>query len=184
MESAHETNYQKLGAMLEKEAARVDEALRRFEEEKEETKKMCKNLIDGAYPSTLAQHCFTPPTHTEIQSLRDHTDKQMSAEVETLKAAQEEALGAVRAMAQETQIVSFSLAPHTPIRLIPSSCQACTSHLNNLKRKRDVLEGEEKDERAMKTAKFSKSQVAVSVVKVASVFTAGVIATWSALAFS
>jgi len=147
MESAHETNHEKLGAMLEKEAVRVDEVLRKFEEEKEETKKMCKDLID------------------EIQSLRDQTDKKMSAEVETLRAAQKEALDAVRAMTQETQI-------------------ACTSHLNNLKRKRDELDEEEEAERAMKRVKFARSQAATNVVKAVSIFTAGVIAAWSALAFS
>jgi len=133
--------------MLEKEAARVDEVLHKFEEEKEEMKEVFKLLTD------------------EIRSLRDKTDKQMSAEVGTLKAAQKEALDAVKTMTQETQI-------------------ACASHLNNLKRKRDELEEEEETERAMKTAKFCRSQVAAGVAKAVSVFTVGVIATWSALAFS
>ncbi|KAF9782468.1 hypothetical protein BJ322DRAFT_1111329 [Thelephora terrestris] len=144
MESAHETNYEKLSSMLEKEASRVDEVLRKCEEEKEEAKKTCKTLMD------------------EIQSLREQTDKHVSIEVEALKAAQKEALDAVRAMTQETQI-------------------ACASHLNNLKRKRDELEDAE---RATKTAKFTRNQVATDVVKAASIFTAGVITTWSALAFS
>ena len=125
MESAHETNYEKLSAMLEKEAARVDEVLHKFEQEKEETKKICKDLIDGTYAETLDQRCsiLKPHSaHTEIQSLRDQTDKQVSAEVEILKAAQKEALDAVRAMTQETQIVSFSLTPRTSMRLTPSFC--------------------------------------------------------------
>lgn len=147
MESAHETNYGKLSAMLEKEASRVDEVLRKCEEEKEEAKKTCKTLME------------------EMQSLREQTDKQMSTEVEALKVAQKEALDAVRVMTHETQI-------------------ACTSHLNNLKRKRDELEEEEEAERAMKMAKFSKTRVATNIAKGASIFTAGVIATWSALAFS
>ena len=189
MESAHETNHEKLGAMLEKEAARVDEVLRKFEEEKDETKKMCKNLIDGAHAdtNTLYQSCFILKerlAHTEIQSLRDQTDKQMSAEVEALKAAQKEALDAVRAMTQETQIVSSSLTPHTNVRLTATSCQACTSHLNNLKRKRDELEEAEEADRATKMAKFTTSQVTSNIVKAASIFSAGVVATWSALAFS
>jgi len=147
MESAHETNYEKLGAMLEKEAVRVDEVLRKCQEEKDETKKTCKTLMD------------------EIQSLREQTDKQVSTEVQALKAAQKEALDAVRAMTQETQM-------------------ACTSHLNNLKRKRDELEEEEDAERAVKFARFSESQAAGNIFKAASIFTAGVVATWSALAFS
>lgn len=147
MESAHETNYEKLSAMLEKEAARVDEVLRRCEGEKEETKQACKTLMD------------------EIHSLRGQTDRQVSTEVEALKAAQKETLDAVRVMTQETQ-------------------NACASHLNNLKRKRDQLEEEEEAERAMKTAKFSRNRVAANIVKATSIFTAGVIATWSALAFS
>jgi len=68
--------------------------------------------------------------------------------------------------------------PTKPLR------QACTSHLNNLKRKRDELEEEEEAERAVKFAKFSNSQAAGNIVKAASIFTAGVVATWSALAFS
>ena len=48
MESSHETNYEKLSAMLVKEAARVDEVLRKCEEEKEETKKTRKALMEGA----------------------------------------------------------------------------------------------------------------------------------------
>jgi hypothetical protein len=47
--------------------------------------------------------------HAEIQSLREQTDKQVSAEVEVLKVAQKEALDAVKAMTQETQIVCFPL---------------------------------------------------------------------------
>jgi len=125
----------------------VDEVLRKCQEEKEETKKTCKTLMD------------------EIQSLREQTDKQVATEVESLKVAQKEALDAVRAMTQETQI-------------------ACTSHLNNLKRKRDELEEEEEANRAIKSAKFSKNQAAGNIFKAASIFTAGVIATWSALAFS
>ena len=121
---------------------------------------------------------------TEIQSLRDQTDKQMCAEVETLKAAQKEALDAVRAMTQETQIVSLSLSPLARTRLTLPFCQACTSHLNNLKRKRDELEEEEETERATKMARFSRSQVAANIVRAASIFTAGVVATWTALAFS
>ncbi|KAF9650438.1 hypothetical protein BDM02DRAFT_3112211 [Thelephora ganbajun] len=146
MESTHETNYEKLSAMLEKEAARVDEVLRECQEEKEETKKTCKTLMD------------------EIQSLREQTEKQVSTEVEALKIVQKETLDAVRAMTQETQIT-------------------CTNHLNNLKRKRDELE-EEEAERAIKLAKFSRGQVAGNAFKAASIFTAGVIATWSALAFA
>jgi len=147
MESAHESSYEKLSVLLEREAARVDEVLRKCEEDKEETRKACKTLMD------------------EIQSLRGQTDRQVSTEVEALKAAQKEALDAVRAMTQQTQI-------------------ACTSHLNNLKRKRDELEEEEEAERAIKTARLTRSQVAANVVRVASIFTAGVIATWSALALS
>ena len=125
MESAHETNHEKLGAMLEKEAARVDEVLRKFEEEKEETKKMCKNLIDGAYADTPHKRCFPLRqclTYTEMQSLRDQTDKRMSAEVETLKVAQKEALDAVRAMTQDTQIVSASFTLHTSMLLTLPFC--------------------------------------------------------------
>jgi hypothetical protein len=70
------------------------------------------------------------------------------------------------------------------MRLTKSFCQACTSHLNNLKRKRDELEEEEEAERATKLAKFTKSQAAGNIFKAASIFTAGVVATWSALAFS
>lgn len=66
MESAHETNHEKLGAMLEKEAARVDEVLRKFEEEKEETKKICKDLIDGAYLAPPRK-----PLHTEASFYRN-----------------------------------------------------------------------------------------------------------------
>jgi len=187
MESAHETNYEKLSAMLEKEAARVDEVLRKCQEEKEETKKTCKTLMDGVFDNTLSQR--SPVTnrrlfHTEIQSLREQTDKRVSTEVEALKAAQKEALDAVRAMTQETQIVSFPSTPCTSMRPTQSFCQACTSHLNNLKRKRDELEEEEEAERAVKLAKFSKSQAAGNIVTAASIFTAGVVATWSALAFS
>ena len=108
MESAHETNYEKLSAMLEKEAARVDEVLCKCQEEKEETKKTCKTLMDGASANTLSQRCLMVNRsmwHTEIQSLREQTDKRVSTEVESLKAAQKEALDAVRAMTQETQIV-------------------------------------------------------------------------------
>lgn len=47
MESAHETNYEKLGAILEKEVVRVDEVLRKCQEEKEETKNTCRTLMDG-----------------------------------------------------------------------------------------------------------------------------------------
>ena len=49
MESAHETNYEKLGAMLEKEVVRVDEVLRKCQEEKDETKQACKTLMDGVF---------------------------------------------------------------------------------------------------------------------------------------
>lgn len=125
MESAHEINHEKLGAMLEKEAARVDEVLRKFEEEKEETKKMCKNLIDGTHVDSIDRRCFVLKhrlMRTEIQSLRDQTDKQVSAEVEALKAAQKETLDAVRVMTQQTQIVSFSLTPYPPMHLTPSFC--------------------------------------------------------------
>jgi len=187
MESAHETNYEKLSAMLEKEAARVDEVLRKCQEEKEETKKTCKTLMDGASANALSQCCLMvnqSSWHTEIQSLREQTDKQVSTEVESLKAAQKEALDAVRAMTQETQIVRFSPTPHLSMRLTRSFRQACTSHLNNLKRKRDELEEEEEAERATKLAKFSTSQAAGTIFKATSIFTAGVIATWSALAFS
>jgi hypothetical protein len=121
MESAHETNYEKLSAMLEKEAARVDEVLRKCQEEKEETKKASKTLMDGAFANTLSQRGLTitrNPWHTEIQSLREQTDKQVSTEVEALKAAQKEALDAVRAMTQETQIASFSPTPLTSACLI------------------------------------------------------------------
>lgn len=113
MESAHETSYEKLGAMLEKEAARVDEVLRKCQEEKEETKKTCKTLMDGVFTNTLSRPSLTTNRHswyTEIQSLREQTDKQVSTEVEALKAAQKEALDAVRAMTQETQIASLSSA--------------------------------------------------------------------------
>ena len=187
MESAHETSYEKLGAMLEKEAARVDEVLRKCQEEKEETKNTCKTLMDGVFLNTLSRPCLTMNRHlwhAEIQSLREQTDKQVSTEVEALKAAQKEALDAVRAMTQDTQIVRFPPIPHTSTRLTEPSRQACTSHLNNLKRKRDELEEEEEAERAIKLAKFSKDQATGNVFKVASIFTAGVIATWSALAFS
>lgn len=188
MESAHETNYGKLSVMLEKEAARVDEVLHKFEEEKEEMKEVFKLLTDGEHADTFDhQRCFMlkqRSAYTEIRSLRDKTDKQMSAEVGTLKAAQKEALDAVKIMTQETQIVSFHLTPYVSMRLTPPFYQACTSHLNNLKRKRDELEEEEETERAMKTAKFCRSQVAAGVAKAVSVFTVGVIATWSALAFS
>jgi hypothetical protein len=98
--------------MLEKEAARVDEVLRKCQEEKEETKKTCKTLMDGVFANTLRRPCLTMNRHlwhTEIQSLREQTDKQVSTEVEALKAAQKEALDAVRAMTQETQIVSSPL---------------------------------------------------------------------------
>ena len=54
MESAHETNYEKLGAMLEKEAVRVDEVLRKCQEEKDETKNTCKTLMDGMFVNTLS----------------------------------------------------------------------------------------------------------------------------------
>ena len=119
MESAHETNYEKLSAMLEKEAVRVDEVLRKCQEEKEETKKTCKTLMDGGFASTLSRRCLTinrHPWHTEIQSLREQTDKQVATEVESLKVAQKEALDAVRAMTQETQIVSFPVCT-TPIHV-------------------------------------------------------------------
>jgi len=122
--------------------------------------------------------------HAEIQSLREQTDKQVSTEVQALKAAQKEALDAVRAMTQETQIVSSPLISYTFMRPTKPFRQACTSHLNNLKRKRDELEEEEEAERAVKFAKFSDSQAAGNIFKVASIFTAGVVATWSALAFS
>ena len=187
MESAHETNYEKLGAMLEKEAARVDEVLSKCQEEKEETKKTCKTLMDGVFADTLSRPCLTMNQHlwhAEIQSLREQTDKQVATEVEALKAAQKVALDAVRAMTQETQIVIFPSTPHTSMRLTKPFRQACTSHLNNLKRKRDELEEEDEAERAVKLAKFSKGRAAGNVVKAASIFTAGVIATWSALAFS
>jgi len=46
------------------------------------------------------------------------------------------------------------------------------------------MEEEEEAERAMKLAKFSKGQAAGNIFKATSIFTAGVIATWSALAFS
>ena len=59
MESAHETNYEKLSAMLEKEAARVDEVLRKCQEEKEETNKASKTLMDGEFPNTLGHRCLT-----------------------------------------------------------------------------------------------------------------------------
>ena len=121
MESAHETNYEKLSAMLEKEAARVDEVLRKCQEEKEETKKTCKTLMDGASANILSQYCLMVQ-HTEIQSLREQTDKQLSTEVESLKAAQKEALDAVRAMTQETQIVRFPSTPHLSMWLTQSSC--------------------------------------------------------------
>ena len=114
METAHETSYEKLGVMLEKEAARVDEVLRKCQEEKEETKKTCKTLMDGTFANTLGRRCLTMNerlSHTEIQSLREQTDKRVSTEVEALKAAQKEALDAVRAMTQETQIASFSPVP-------------------------------------------------------------------------
>jgi len=187
MESTHETNYEKLSVMLEKEAVRVDEVLRKCQDEKEETKKTCKTLMDGVFATTLSQRSpVTNPRlfHAEIQSLREQTDKRVSTEVEALKAAQKEALDAVRAMTQDTQIVSFPPTPHTSVRLTRSCCQACTSHLNNLKRKRDELEEEEEAERAMKLVKFSKGQVAGNIFTAASIFTAGVVATWSALAFS
>ena len=187
MESAHETSYEKLGVMLEKEAARVDEVLRKCQEEKEETKKTCKTLMDGVFvddfgqPRLMLNRCSL---HSEIQLLREQTDKQVSTEVESLKAAQKEALDAVRAMTQETQIVSPSHALRAPTGLTLSSCQACTSHLNNLKRKRDELEEEEEAERAVKLARFAKSQAAGNIIKATSIFTAGVLATWSALAFT
>jgi len=125
METAHETNYEKLSAMLEKEAARVDEVLRKCQEEKEETKKTCKTLMDGASANALSQCCLMvnrSSWHTEIQSLREQTDKQVSTEVESLKAAQKEALDAVRAMTQETQIVRFPSTPHLSMRLTQSIC--------------------------------------------------------------
>ena len=59
MESAHEANHEKLGAMLEKEAARVDEVLRKCQDEKEETKKTCKTLMDGVFANTLSRPCLT-----------------------------------------------------------------------------------------------------------------------------
>ena len=59
MESAHETNYEKLSAMLEKEAVRVDEVLRKCQEEKEETNKSCKTLMDGTSANTPGQCCPT-----------------------------------------------------------------------------------------------------------------------------
>ena len=59
MESAHETNYEKLSAMLEKEAVRVDEVLRKCQEEKEETKKASKTLMDGAFPNIPSHSCLT-----------------------------------------------------------------------------------------------------------------------------
>lgn len=82
-----------------------------------------------------------------------------------MEAAQKEALDAVKVMTQETQI-------------------ACTSHLNNLKRKRDELEEEEATERATKLAKFSEGHPTGNILKAASIFTAGVLVTWSALALS
>ena len=117
MESAHETNYEKLGVMLEREAARVDEVLRKCEEDKEETKKASKTLMDGTSVDSLDPRRPTLNQHlpyTEIQSLRGQTDKQVSTEVEALKTAQKEALDAVRVMTQETQIVTFSfpILPH------------------------------------------------------------------------
>ena len=122
MESTHETNYEKLSAMLEKEAVRVDEVLRKCQEEKEETKKTCKTLMDGAFANTLGHRylTMTDVCGTEIQLLREQTDKQVSTEVESLKAAQREALDAVRAMTQETQIVRFSPALYTSMRLTQS----------------------------------------------------------------
>jgi len=116
MESAHETNYEKLSAMLEKEAARVDEVLRKCEEEKEESKKTCKTLMDGALTYRFGENSLTLNHRVEIQSLRGQTDKQVSSEVEALKVAQKEALDAVKVMTQETQIVGCPLPPHLSIR--------------------------------------------------------------------
>lgn len=121
MESAHETNYEKLSSMLEKEASRVDEVLRKCEDDKEEAKKTCKTLMDGASINTADQRSLIlnqHPSYTEIHSLREQTDKHVSTEVEALKAAQKEALDAVRAMTQETQIVSFLHTSHNYICLI------------------------------------------------------------------
>lgn len=187
MESAHETSHEKLSAMLEKEAVRVDEVLRKCQEEKEDTKRTCKILMDGTFANTLIQRCPVVNRHlchTEIQSLREQTDKRVSTEVEALKVAQKEALDAVRVMTQETQIVCPPPAPRTLVCLTQSFYQACTSHLNNLKRKRDELEEEEVTERAIKLAKFSKTQAVGDIFKAVSIFTAGVVATWSALALS
>lgn len=64
MESAHETNYEKLGAMLEKEVGRVDEVLRKCQEEKEETKKTCRTLMDGVSYKILQS---TPPNICDTQ---------------------------------------------------------------------------------------------------------------------
>lgn len=116
MESAHETNYEKLSAMLEKEAARVDEVLRKCEEEKEESKETCKTLMGGALTHGLNENSLTLSQRVEIQSLRGQTDKQVSSEVEALKVAQKEALDAVKVMTQETQIVGCPLHPHIFIR--------------------------------------------------------------------
>jgi len=124
MESAHETNYEKLGAMLAKEAARVDEVLHKCQEEKDETNRACKTLMDGTFVNApLGRPCLTNLQHTEIQSLREQTEKQVSTEVESLKAAQKEALDAVRVMTQETQFASFPSTPHTSIHLTKSFCR-------------------------------------------------------------
>lgn len=48
-----------------------------------------------------------------MQSLREQTNKQVSTEVEALKAVQEDALDAVRVMTRETQAVSFPPVPRT-----------------------------------------------------------------------
>ena len=78
--------------------------------------------MDGAFANTLGHRylTMTDVCGTEIQLLREQTDKQVSTEVESLKAAQREALDAVRAMTQETQIVRFSPALYTSMRLTQS----------------------------------------------------------------
>jgi len=100
----------------------------------------------------------------EMRVFREQTSKQITEEVEALKAAREDALETIKDLTAQVQAQTSS----------------------SLKRKRsDNATDEEQNEQDLPPRKIKRRRRIVSkVLRTAGVFTVGAVATWSALAFS